>query len=405
MKRIKSKHYKGVYYREHPKRNNGIQKDKYFTIRYRKDGKAVEEGLGWASEGMTELKAMQVLCEIKTNIRLANGGATSLKEKRELERKKRNEAITFREWFLGDYTNDYLCLKEKKKKNQENHDFYTYYDKFFGKIPLKDITPNDLQKVKVAMQTKGLADATINKTLVTVSCIFNYAEQAKVFVGENPYDGLKLLPLNNKRLRFLSSEEAKKLLSEVQKRSKQLYEIAVFSLHMGLRAGEIFNIIGEDVNMKTKQITIRDPKNNSDRFANMTDEVYRILKTKQLKNGEYVFQSKKGTKIQSVSDTYEKVVDYLEFNKGIKDAKNRVVFHTLRHTYASWLVQAGVSLYAVQRLMGHKSIKMTERYSHLAPENLSSATTIFNRMSDFDISVEVMSKNLNNNINTNDLVA
>ena len=113
----------------------------------------------------------------------------------------------------------------------------------------------------------------------------------------------------------------------------------------------------------------------------MTDEVYRILKTKQLKNGEYVFKSKKGTKIQSVSDTYEKVVDYLGFNKGIKDAKNRVVFHTLRHTFASWLVQEGVSLYVVQRLMGHKSIRMTERYSHLAPDNLLNTATIFNKTS------------------------
>ena len=64
VNRIRTKNYKGVYYKEHPTRKNGVQKDKYFTIRYRKDGKAVEEGLGWASEGMTELKAMKILCEI-----------------------------------------------------------------------------------------------------------------------------------------------------------------------------------------------------------------------------------------------------------------------------------------------------------------------------------------------------
>ena len=53
---------------------------------------------------------------------------------------------------------------------------------------------------------------------------------------------------------------------------------------MGLRAGEIFNIVGEDVNMEMKQITIRNPKNKSDRFAYMTNEVYSILKTKSLRN-------------------------------------------------------------------------------------------------------------------------
>lgn len=400
-KRIRSKKYEGVYYREHETRKHGVSKDRYYIIRYQKDKKGVEEAVGWASKGITELKAMEALCEIKTNIRLANGKPTSLREKRELETKKRNESMTFREWFLGDYTNTYLYEKKEKKKNQENHDFNTYYDKLFGKKPLKDVISDDLKKVNVAMLKDGLANATINKTIVTVSYIFNCAKKAGVFDGKNPYDDFTLYTLNNDRLRFLTPMEAQKLLSEVRRRSEQLYEISVFSLYMGLRASEIFNIMGEDVNMETKQITIRNPKNGSDRFANMTDEVCRILNTKSLQNGEYVFKSTKGTKIEEVSDTFARVVKYLGFNEGIKDNKNLAVFHTLRHTFASWLVQSGVSLYVVQRLMGHKSIRMTERYAHLAPENLASAA-IFNKMSDADISVSVMSKNLKDNTdNTN----
>ena len=397
MTRIKSKKCTGVYYKEHLTRKNGVQKDRYYTIRYTKNGKGVEESLGWASEGMTELKAMKILAEIKTNIKLANGEPTSLREKRELETKKMNEAMTFREWFLGDYTNNYLSLKKKDKQKQEIRFFNMYYDRLFGRIPLRDITPNDLQKVKVAIREKGQADSTINKALVIVSYIFNSAKKARVFIGENPYDDVDKLSLNNERVRFLSPKEAQNLLGEVRNRSEQLYEISVFSLHMGLRAGEIFNIMGEDVNMETKQITVRNPKNGSDRFAHMTDEVYRILKTKPLQNGAYVFKSTKGTKINEVSDAFERAVKKLGLNDGIKDAKNHVVFHTLRHTYASWLVQAGVDLYRVQKLMGHKSIKMTERYAHLAPNNLSDSTVILNKMSDADISVSVMSSNLKDN--------
>ncbi len=404
-KRIKSKNYKGVYYREHETRKNGVSKDRYYIIRYQKDKKGIEEGLGWASEGMTKLKAMETLCEIKSNIRLANGNPTSLREKRELETKKRNESMTFREWFLGGYTENYLYEKKEKKKNQENHDFNTYYDKLFGKKPLKDVISGDLKKVNVAMLKDGLANATINKTIVTVSYIFNCAKKSGVFVGTNPYDDFTLYTLNNDRLRFLTPVEAKKLLSELRRRSEQLYEISLFSLHMGLRAGEIFNIMGEDVNMETKQIAIRNPKNGSDRFANMTDEVCRILNAKSLQNGEYVFKSTKGTKIEEVSDSFARAVDYLGLNNGIKDDKNRVVFHTLRHTYASWLVQEGVALYVVQRLMGHKSIRMTERYAHLAPENLSSAAIVLNKMSDADISISVMSKNLGDNDNINNIAA
>ncbi len=57
----------------------------------------------------------------------------------------------------------------------------------------------------------------------------------------------------------------------------------------------------------------------------------------------------------------------------IKDARQKVVFHTLRHTFASWLVEKGVPLYNVAKLMGHSTIDMTQRYSHLAPDSLRSA--------------------------------
>jgi len=65
---------------------------------------------------------------------------------------------------------------------------------------------------------------------------------------------------------------------------------------------------------------------------------------------------------------YQRTVDALGLNDTSTDAKDRVVFHTLRHTFASWLAIRGTPLYTIQRLMGHKSIKMTERYAHLCPD-------------------------------------
>ena len=57
----------------------------------------------------------------------------------------------------------------------------------------------------------------------------------------------------------------------------------------------------------------------------------------------------------------------------IQDARQRVVFHSLRHTFASWLVQRGTPLYTVAELMGHTTLEMTKRYSHLAPDSLRKA--------------------------------
>ena len=88
---------------------------------------------------------------------------------------------------------------------------------------------------------------------------------------------------------------------------------------------------------------------------------------------DYVFPARDGGQRRWVSDTFERVVEALGFNDGIEDARQRVVFHSLRHTFASWLVQRGVPLYTVAELMGHTTLEMTKRYSHLAPDTMRAA--------------------------------
>ena len=98
-----------------------------------------------------------------------------------------------------------------------------------------------------------------------------------------------------------------------------------------------------------------------------------LLKRFQHRDSEYVFTGKDGLPPKNISGTFRKCVKKLGLNNGITDNLNKVVFHTLRHTYASWLVEKGIDLYTTQRLMGHKDIKMTQRYAHLAPGYLEKA--------------------------------
>ena len=88
---------------------------------------------------------------------------------------------------------------------------------------------------------------------------------------------------------------------------------------------------------------------------------------------EPLFPTKKNEPVKWLSKSFRAVVDRLDLNKGITDRRQRVTFHTLRHTYCSWAVMAGIPLYVVSKAVGHKTTIMTQRYSHLAPESQKQA--------------------------------
>jgi site-specific recombinase XerD len=92
------------------------------------------------------------------------------------------------------------------------------------------------------------------------------------------------------------------------------------------------------------------------------------------KAGDFVFQSTgKNGRISEISDTFKRVVNKIGLNDSIVDSRLKVVFHTCRHSFASWLVADGTDLFTVRELLGHKSIAMIERYSHLSPDTLRKA--------------------------------
>ena len=82
---------------------------------------------------------------------------------------------------------------------------------------------------------------------------------------------------------------------------------------------------------------------------------------------------------ESVSNVFDKVVRDLGLNEGIVDRRMRVVFHSLRHTAASWLVNSGVGLPVIGKVLGHKSLKMTERYSHVSDDSVRNAMVLLDQ--------------------------
>ena len=147
--------------------------------------------------------------------------------------------------------------------------------------------------------------------------------------------------------------------------------VALISLHCGLRFGEIANLRRGDIDIRREIIGIRDSKGGFSRYGRMTEQVCKTLSPMaEGPREDLLFPDANGDKMKRPSKIFAAAIDDLKLNDGIADRRQKLTFHSLRHTYASWLVDRGIGLYDVQRLLGQRSSQLTERYAHLSAERL-----------------------------------
>lgn len=383
-----STQFPGVRFRPHKDKRFGGKPDKYFFIRYRSNGLLKEEGIGWASEGWNAKKASLVLSDLKKN-HLTGDGPQTLAEKRALENERKelerakHEQIKKDTLSFGNYFEKKYYLESKVNKNWRSYSreeslFRLWIEPVVGKMPFKDIRPFHLERIKKNMADDGKSPRSIQYALAVVRQVFNHAIKNEIFSGDNPACKVSRPKVDNKRVRFLTYEEADFLLKNLIGRSQQLHDMALLSLHCGLRAGEIFDLTWGCINFDSGSIMLMDTKSGKNRTVYMTRETRNMLSARGPgKPTDLVFSDRNAHKIKEISNAFNRAIDEVGFNVGIEDPRHKVYFHSLRHTYASWLVQRGVDLYTVKELMGHSTLAMTERYSHLRKENLTNAVKIF----------------------------
>lgn len=385
--------FKGVRFYEHDSRKHGVKKDRYLAIRYQKDGKRAEEGIGWTSERdpedgqyWTEEKAALVLERLKGAARHGKKGApTRLSEKREIENKRRaaeleekerreREAKTFGDFFVNNYLPETKPLKTWGAVQAEQSLFKTWLSPIIGNIPLVNLSQIDLERLKKTMINAGKSNRTVRYAFSVVSQTWTRAVQEKFVATPCPAKEVNLPRVQNERIRFLTRDEAALLLQKLKEKSLQLYRISFLSLSTGGRFSEIAGLIWRDINMEAGTITFRNTKSGKDRTIFMTQGVRDMLA--EMPRGSedgLVFKDKKGGRIKSVSASFERVVNEIGLNAGVEDPRYRFTFHGLRHSAASFLVAAGVDLFRIREILGHASFRMTQRYSHVSRENLKEA--------------------------------
>jgi integrase len=368
--------FAGVYQRE-AERVIG-KADIVFDISYKKEGKKTWEKVGWKSQGYSAELARKVRNE--RIIAMQHGDELPQDKKKAITFEKLAEK--YLKWSAENKSRDGI----DDKSRYENH----LKDRFDNKR-LDEISLLDLERMKSAMTKGELSQKTIAHCLALIRAMYNKGLDWGLYNGENPVrkkrPGEKkgIIPsVQNARDRFLSVAEAELLLMELKRnhqkkdyeelKDPKLHDMSLLSLHTGARAGEIFNLRGQDIDLKNQIIALRDTKNSETRYAPMTAEVKPMLKRRVKGDPRaFIFTDKDGEKIKEVSNAFQRIVDKVGLNEGVEDTRLRVVFHSLRHTFASWLAIEGTPLYTIAKLMGHKSIAMSERYAHLSPDHKKEA--------------------------------
>ena len=374
---------KGIRYREHETRKHGKKPDRYWVIQYHKKGKTFNEAVGWWSQGASQALAEEILSKLRQNWLLGQGpqtlrelraSNTAARESQAQEQARiEREATSITYFWETIYLPAATVKKDPETIKGERFRFNRWIKPVVGHLPMKDITSDHVEEIISRLRDAGKAPRTQEHVKANLSGILSQAINKGAISGPNPCRRVKLAKKDNKRVRFLSPDEARKLLDLLKLRSQQVHDAALLSLFCGLRAKEIFSLTWGDVDFINRTIFIKDSKHEKvNRHVFLTSEVREMLdnrKPKQPSPTGLIFPKEDGTQQKAVPITFRNTVSDLGWNEGITDRRLKLVFHSLRHTFASWLVQDGVPLFTVSKLMGHSTFEMTMRYAHLAPDN------------------------------------
>lgn len=358
MARVKSKKYDGVYLNQ---LKNG---DISYSILYKDiNNKTQRITVGKKSQGITEQYCNQKRIETLNRILLGEQ-PTSIQK-----RAKKSSII------LDEVTSAYLTYLQSTKSPSSHKEIkskYTNHLSHLKNLDICSISKEHLIQIQQNMLKRNYAPKTINQVIELFGTIFNYGLKEELYTNPNPTMKITHLSVNNTRERFLNNEEID-LLFEHIKDNELIYLFTKLALTTGARIQSILAIQKKDIDLASEFIHINDLKSNTGYKAFVTKELSFLL-TKRPPNiypNDYVV-SLDGTKttVRQIQYRLKPILDKL-FNKGLdaKDNKNRVVIHTLRHTFASHLATNGTPIYTVQKLMNHKDIKMTQRYAKLSPDS------------------------------------
>lgn len=267
---------------------------------------------------------------------------------------------------------EYLRATPTKRSRREDLIRARTLRTHFGGQDMGAIGPAMVRRYIDARRRSGISPATINRELALASVAANWCNKNLDWSVPNPFAHRKL-PEPEGRLRWLTRDEAARLIDAAGP-WPYLVDFLRLALHTGMRSGELMGLEWSRVDLSAGVLYLegRRVKSGKRRALPLNAEARSALLSRARFRAEHcpaspwVFCHATGDRLIDLRGSFRSACR----SAGISDFR----IHDLRHTFASWLVQAGVSLAEIRDLLGHGSVGMTERYAHVAPENLRAET-------------------------------
>jgi integrase len=318
-----------------------------------------------------------------------------------LRRQIRSEAIS-QEYSLvrprkkilfEDFAREFLEIYSKQNKKSWKRDEFSLQNliSFFKNRCLSDITPDLIEKYKAKRREK-VSPSTVNRELACLKTVYSKAIEWEK-TESNPVKKVKFYKEDNVKERILEPGEMKKLLDAA---APHLKAVLIIALNTGMRRNEMLGLKWKNINFARGYIFIEDSKSGRSRKVPMNSIVSDMLKSMD-KTKKFVFSNPHTKRpLKNISTSFKSACE----KSGIKDLR----LHDLRHTAATRMIEAGIDLVTVSKILGHSSIQMTMRYAHPTPENMQRAVESLAEALYKPVKKVVnLSEQVNNNIPANHL--
>ena len=289
--------------------------------------------------------------------------------------KRIEKSITFSD-FCDTYYNTHMRLKAPGTATRFL-DAVKRLKRYFSGYLMTEITAKHIKQYQVKRleelahnKKTNVSPSTINREIAIIRNMFNMGIEWGDFVDNPVKKGIMFNEKDFARNRFLSQDEAVKLYNELK---GHLKPIVIVTLNTGMRLGEVLNLKWKDCNFEQRKIYV--PKTKTGKKEKpMNQIVYGTLVAwPKHPTSDYIFchpidtphAGFSGKPFRSIKTAWNKAIE--------KAGINNFRFHDLRHTFASYCVMSGIDMKTVSELLGHKTMVMTERYSHLSDSHKQKA--------------------------------